>query len=97
MVREDLVASAVSFLQDPTVAAAALDKRIAFLQSKNLSQEEINTALARTSDASQTPVAVAPPQAHLGSPGGLHMRQPLGYGYELGPYQGGPWTRATLE
>lgn len=96
MVRDELVASAVSFLQDPTVAAAALDKRIAFLQSKNLSQEEINTALARASDTSPTSVAVAPPQAHLGSPG-RQMRQPLGYGYELGPYQGGPWTRATLE
>lgn len=96
MVREDLVASAVSFLQDPTVAAAALDKRIAFLQSKNLSQEEIDTALARASDASQTSVAVAPPQAHLGSYG-QQMRQPVGYGYGLGPYQGVPWTQATLE
>lgn len=96
MEREDLVASAVSFLRDPTVAAAALDKRIAFLQSKNLSQEEINIALARASDTPDTAVAVAPPQAQLGSPG-QQMRQPLGYGYEYGPYQGGPWTRATPE
>ena len=96
MVREDLVASAVSFLQDPTVAAAALDKRVAFLQSKNLSQEEIDTALARASDSSHTSVAAAPPQAHLGS-SGQQMRQPLGYGYDFGPYQGGPWTRATPE
>lgn len=96
MVREDLVASAVSFLQDPTVAAAALDKRIAFLQSKNLSQEEINIALARASDASQAPGAIAPPQAQLGSHG-QQMRQPVGYGYGFGPYQGGPWAQATLE
>ena len=96
MVREDLVASAVSFLRDPTVAAAALDRRIAFLQSKNLSQEEINTALARASDTLHASVAVASPQAHHASPG-QQMRQPLGYGYEVGPYQGGPWTRATPE
>ena len=96
MVREDLVASAVSFLRDPTVAAAALDRRIAFLQSKNLSQEEIDTALARAGDTSHTSVAVAPSQAHLSSPG-QQMRQPLGYGYDFGPYQGGPWNRETLE
>ena len=96
MIREDLVASAVSFLRDPTVAAAALDKRIAFLQSKNLSQEEINTALARVSDTSHTSVVVASPQAHHASPG-QQMGQPLGYGYEFGPYQGGPWTRAMPE
>ncbi|KAL2355456.1 peroxisomal membrane anchor protein conserved region-domain-containing protein [Cryomyces antarcticus] len=47
MVREDLINSAVSFLQDPSVASAPLDKRIAFLQSKNLTQEEIDLSIAR--------------------------------------------------
>ncbi|KAF2280040.1 microbody biogenesis protein peroxin 14 [Westerdykella ornata] len=65
MVRDDLVASAVSFLQDPSVAGAPLEKRIAFLQSKNLTQEEIDVALARASDdtshsASPSPQASAP-------------------------------------
>ncbi|PVI06187.1 peroxisomal membrane anchor protein [Periconia macrospinosa] len=50
MVREDLITSAVSFLQDPSVASASLEKRIAFLQSKNLTQEEIDVSLARASE-----------------------------------------------
>lgn len=52
MVREDLVTSAVDFLRDPSVAAAAVDKKVAFLQSKNLTQEEIDVALSRASDPS---------------------------------------------
>jgi len=46
-IREDLIASAVTFLQDPTVATSPIENRIAFLQSKNLTQEEVDTALAR--------------------------------------------------
>ncbi|PMD48333.1 hypothetical protein L207DRAFT_383847, partial [Hyaloscypha variabilis F] len=45
-IREDLVASAV-ILQDPSVTGSPIENRIAFLQSKNLTQEEIDTALAR--------------------------------------------------
>ncbi|KAH7400706.1 peroxisomal membrane anchor protein [Phaeosphaeria sp. MPI-PUGE-AT-0046c] len=61
MVREDLITSAVSFLQDPSVAGAPLEKRIAFLQSKNLTQEEVDVSLARAAEAdgSQPP----PPQS----------------------------------
>ncbi|KAK5464683.1 peroxisomal membrane protein pex14 [Exophiala xenobiotica] len=47
--REDLITSAVTFLQDPSVASAALEKRIEFLKSKNLTQEEIDLSLARAS------------------------------------------------
>ncbi|KAK8170661.1 peroxisomal membrane anchor protein conserved region-domain-containing protein [Phyllosticta citribraziliensis] len=50
MVREDLISSAVTFLQDPSVASAPVEKRIAFLQSKNLTQDEIDAALARAGD-----------------------------------------------
>jgi len=46
-IREDLVASAVTFLQDPSVSASPVENRIAFLQSKNLTQVEVDTALAR--------------------------------------------------
>ncbi|KAF3937941.1 hypothetical protein ABW19_dt0201243 [Dactylella cylindrospora] len=46
--REDLIQGAINFLQDPSVATAPLDKRIAFLQSKNLTGEEISAALQRT-------------------------------------------------
>lgn len=98
MVREDLVASAVSFLQDPSVAASALDKRIAFLQSKNLSQEEIDVALARAGDGAQTENAAAPPPPSQYPYQGQQMtRQPAGYGYGYGPYQGGTWPQAPPE
>ncbi|KAF2872142.1 peroxisomal membrane anchor protein conserved region-domain-containing protein [Massariosphaeria phaeospora] len=65
MVREDLVTSAV-ILQDPSVASAPLEKRIAFLQSKNLTQDEIDVSLARTAEApshtpSPTPPSTGPP------------------------------------
>ncbi|KAF8867240.1 hypothetical protein BDZ45DRAFT_734507 [Acephala macrosclerotiorum] len=48
-IREDVVASAVTFLQDPSVSGSPIENRIAFLQSKNLTQEEVDTALARAS------------------------------------------------
>lgn len=45
--RENLVSSATSFLKDPKVQKAPLAKRIAFLESKGLTQEEIKEALSR--------------------------------------------------
>ncbi|KAL5050109.1 hypothetical protein BDW71DRAFT_142913 [Aspergillus fruticulosus] len=56
MVREELISSAVTFLQDPSVASAPIEKRISFLQSKNLTKEEIDVALAR---AGEDPSAAA--------------------------------------
>jgi hypothetical protein len=46
-------------LQDPSVASAPLEKRIAFLQSKNLTQEEVDVSLARA--AAEDPSQPAPP------------------------------------
>ncbi|KAF2644891.1 hypothetical protein P280DRAFT_476872 [Massarina eburnea CBS 473.64] len=63
MVREDLITSAVSFLQDPSVASASVEKRIAFLQSKNLTQEEIDVSLARASDDPSHPSPPPPAQS----------------------------------
>ncbi|KAL2008068.1 hypothetical protein VTN00DRAFT_8050 [Thermoascus crustaceus] len=54
MAREELVSSAVTFLQDPSVASSPLEKRIAFLQSKNLTQEEIDLALSRVGEDSSS-------------------------------------------
>lgn len=51
MVREDLIEGAISFLQDPSVAAAPVEQRVAFLRSKNLTQEEIDASLARVGQA----------------------------------------------
>ncbi|KAL3469524.1 peroxisomal membrane anchor protein conserved region-domain-containing protein [Aspergillus californicus] len=86
MVREELISSA-----DPSVASAAIDKRISFLQSKNLTKEEIDVALARAGEDSS--VAAAPtgsgyqsaPQQAVYRPPSPPSQQ--GYGYP--PY--GQW------
>ncbi|KAF2633858.1 hypothetical protein BU25DRAFT_14107 [Macroventuria anomochaeta] len=81
MVREDLITSAVSFLQDPSVASAPVEKRIAFLQSKNLTQEEVDVSLARA--ASDDPSQPAPPAPQYSSPPSNAYRPPPsapGYG-----------------
>jgi peroxin-14 len=44
-IRNDLVHSAVKFLQHPTLQSTSLEKRLAFLVSKGLTKEEINEAL----------------------------------------------------
>ncbi|KAK3905058.1 peroxisomal membrane anchor protein conserved region-domain-containing protein [Staphylotrichum tortipilum] len=67
-IREDLVASAAKFLLDPSVASSPVDKKVAFLQAKNLTQEEISAALGRVgADGAQVqpytpPTASAPAQ-----------------------------------
>ncbi|KAL9096682.1 MAG: hypothetical protein Q9165_001170 [Trypethelium subeluteriae] len=89
MAREDIISSAVSFLQDPSVAAAPLEKRIAFLQSKNLTQEEIDLSLVRASEDASQPTAVPPP----GSPNSsyAYSPQPMRPPSPYGPYQAGYW------
>lgn len=84
MAREELVKSAITFLQDPSAAGAPLEKRIQFLQSKNLTQEEIDLALARAGDDQHA----APPTAlyypHPQQQQNLYRRSPPQYGYN--PY-----------
>lgn len=65
MSREDLINSAVSFLQEPSVASAPLDKKIAFLQSKNLTQEEIEVSLARAANPSTANAGTSPAAASI--------------------------------
>lgn len=45
--REGLIQSAVKFLSDPKVQESPLNKRLAFLESKGLTQNEIDEALRR--------------------------------------------------
>lgn len=59
-IREDIVASAVTFLQDPNVAGSSVDNKISFLRSKNLTQDEIDAAFARSGQVVGAP---APSQA----------------------------------
>ncbi|KAK0258177.1 hypothetical protein B0A54_00241 [Friedmanniomyces endolithicus] len=54
MVREELIDGAITFLQDTSVASAPVEQKIAFLRSKNLTQEEIDASLARVGQPPQT-------------------------------------------
>ena len=89
-------------LQDPSVASSTLDQRISFLQSKNLTQEEIDLSLARAGDgasvigANTAPSSQSPPQQQpdygYRSQNLVGQHQPgYGYGYGYGPYQAGFW------
>ncbi|GJC81303.1 peroxisomal membrane protein PER10 [Colletotrichum liriopes] len=61
-IREDIVASAQTdqpvVLQDPSVASSSIENRVAFLRTKNLTQEEIDAALSRV--GAQPASAAAP-------------------------------------
>jgi peroxin-14 len=52
----DLMASAIKFLSDPQVQESPLEKRISFLESKGLSQAEIQKALAIVNGSGGTAV-----------------------------------------
>jgi peroxin-14 len=87
MAREELVNSAVTFLQDPSTGNAPLEKRIQFLQSKNLTQEEIDLALARAGDDQQLNPQNTPYYSPAQQPQqqqNLYRRPPPQYGYN--PY-----------
>ncbi|OCK86234.1 hypothetical protein K432DRAFT_376887 [Lepidopterella palustris CBS 459.81] len=92
MVREEIISSAVSFLQDPSVASAPLEKRIAFLQSKNLTQEEIDLSLAR---ASEDPNYYGTQTTQSPAPSNYGYRQPPPPPSGFGGYQGGYWPQQT--
>lgn len=85
---EELVASAVSFLRDPNVSTSPLDKKIEFLQSKGLNQEEIEEAMKRANaPTSGAPVALASPSTLTSPVTSYHNVQnvpPLDY-YPLAP------------
>ncbi|KAI9051258.1 hypothetical protein LZ554_005359 [Drepanopeziza brunnea f. sp. 'monogermtubi'] len=87
-VREDIVASAVTFLQDPSVAGSPIENRVAFLKSKNLTQEEIDTALARAGgETAPANYSNYPPQQQ-----GMRQPQPV-----YGAYQQPTWPQAPPE
>ncbi|KAF2672727.1 peroxisomal membrane anchor protein [Microthyrium microscopicum] len=98
MVREDLVNSAASppsspkVLQDPSVASAPLDKRIAFLESKNLTKDEVNVALARAGGPNAPP-SNAPVQQQNYAYTGQQQAPPPGYGPYPGYWQQPPPER----
>lgn len=59
--RRDLIASAVTFLRDPTVRDADHAKKVSFLESKGLSSAEIQAALTEAETLGPAaPPATAP-------------------------------------
>ncbi|KAJ5167882.1 uncharacterized protein N7482_003476 [Penicillium canariense] len=89
--REELIASAVTFLQDPSVASSPIEKRVAFLQSKNLTQEEVDLALSRVGE---DPAAAAAASGTASSSSQGYSSQQVAYrpspqaaqGYGYPPY-----------
>ncbi|KAJ5541370.1 hypothetical protein N7494_006446 [Penicillium frequentans] len=86
--REELITSAVTFLQDPSVASSPIEKRVAFLQSKNLTQEEVDLALSRVGeDPAAAAAAAAASAASSPAPSSQQLayrpppQVPQGYGY----------------
>ncbi|KAF9201336.1 peroxisomal membrane protein pex14 [Haplosporangium sp. Z 27] len=59
--REDILASAVKFLQDPNVQSSPLGKKVAFLESKGLTSKEIEEAMARVNGTSTGATAATAP------------------------------------
>lgn len=53
--RPELVQSAITFLLDPSAQSAPLAKRIAFLESKGLTSQEIDEAIRLSNSPSQLP------------------------------------------
>ncbi|KAJ5485839.1 peroxisomal docking factor component [Penicillium desertorum] len=84
--REELIASAVTFLQDPSVASSPIEKRVSFLQSKNLTQEEVDIALSRVGEdpsaAAAATASASPAPSYSTQPVPYRQPQPpQGYGY----------------
>lgn len=74
-----IISDAPKVLQDPAVANAPVEKRVEFLQSKNLTQEEVDLAIAQAGGQ----VASAPPAQPQNSPSSSYPYRPpppAGYG-----------------
>ncbi|KAF9167893.1 peroxisomal membrane protein pex14 [Actinomortierella ambigua] len=85
--REDILASAVRFLQDPKVQASSLGKKVAFLESKGLTSEEIEEAMARVNGTATATAASAVPiaQQALVPAHGAMMMTPQGQQVMMAP------------
>ncbi|KAI9267977.1 peroxisomal membrane anchor protein conserved region-domain-containing protein [Phascolomyces articulosus] len=82
---EQLIKSAVSFLSSPNVQSAETVKKVAFLQKKGLSAEEIQEAFKRVDQTAPSvpaattaspPPAVAPPAPLIPKRTAYHQQQP---------------------
>ncbi|KAJ2499298.1 peroxisomal membrane protein pex14 [Coemansia sp. RSA 1972] len=79
VLREDVIESAVRFLMDPKVNSSTLAKKVSFLESKGLTNAEIEDALARaksTPHVSESNTAVTPATTGPGYGYAQAMRPP---------------------
>ncbi|KAI9044442.1 putative peroxisomal membrane anchor protein (Pex14) [Aspergillus affinis] len=80
-------------LQDPAVASSPVEKKVAFLQSKNLTKEEVDLALSRAGEDPSAVAAVTAPSSSTGyqspSPQSVYRPPPPPQGYGYPPY--GQW------
>ncbi|OTB09568.1 hypothetical protein M426DRAFT_81773 [Hypoxylon sp. CI-4A] len=81
-IREDIVTSAVAFLQDPNVASSSPESKLSFLRSKNLTSEEIDEAFARCGSPTSS---YSSPPATQRAPGPVQP-QPYYNQFETQPY-----------
>lgn len=72
---EELLSSAVSFLKDPGVASSPLNKKIEFLQSKGLNEQEIEEAMRRANSSEEAPTTSSPPKTYRAALNGLNQIQ----------------------
>ncbi|KAJ3048316.1 peroxisomal membrane protein pex14 [Rhizophlyctis rosea] len=100
--REDIIQNAVRFLKDPNVQKSPLAKRVAFLETKGLTADEIEQALSRanagdgsTTPSSASPAAVAGAQAPPPPPPPGYAPYPYPYPPPLPPHQTG-WKDIAL-
>ena len=71
-----MLKSAVSFLSDPKVQSAPLAKKVAFLESKGLTAEEIEEAMSRANGKTTEAATVVAPGAVAYPGGGVVMQAP---------------------
>ena len=77
-------------LQDPSVASSPVEKKIAFLESKNLTKEEVELAFTRMSEGPAATNAVN--SGSVARPVLAQRQQsPYSLNHGYGPYQTGPW------
>ncbi|KAI7907041.1 peroxisomal membrane anchor protein conserved region-domain-containing protein [Cokeromyces recurvatus] len=74
--REDLISSAVSFLSDPKVQSAPLAKKISFLESKGMTSDEIEEAMARSNGKSTSAISATTANTNIPQGGMMVQQQP---------------------
>lgn len=88
-VRQDMVASAVSFLSDPKVQSSSMSQRVSFLESKGLRPTEIDEAIRQAGQSQVGPSGYASYAA--GPPAPYYNGTPYGYPNSAAQQQGRDW------